>query len=440
MEALDTLASEALSNGNGNGNGQELEPMGELEAEEAAGGPPMPAVGVEGAAIKASLVQDVDATTAGQASIMGGGGVGDAAMAAVDDRLDTGELPHTNGYINQRDEHNHNGQVDYARVAKLTGNQEENERVPPLSNDIDQPLRQGELQGEPEQPAPGVDTSVSLDQIDLPASIQPPSLPSPTSISPPRPPAELSQTLPQPLDSHSNPAEQEKVLTSHLPSSSFSSSSSPSRQLDPLVPPSSSSLATITSLPGGDLEPIQPSMDSLPEDPTPLPSQLVSSTVSQTDLSQEGPSSAIPIIEQALPFTRSPYEPTIPTNSISIPPSHPDSIAPPSISPTLAKRPFEPDNSSQSIPYQGNQMEPIVKRQKVSPDTEDHFANQAAIDAAGIPRDLLQENTDASMMDNSTMDQSLIDQSLDNHRVDGEASPAVSTFVFLFFADLSDFS
>ena len=441
MEALDTLASEALSNGHSEAqrkrsmaDASEAEPVGELEAEEAAGGPPMPAAGIEGAATKGALLDGAveKATSAGHALRMGGGGVGDAAMAAVDDRVDTGDLPHTNGYsevlptnghflLNDKEE-----EVDYARVANLTGTDGGNERVPDMSVDVDQPARESE-QGQPDQPAPGPDASVPLEHID-PSIPSLPSLDASSSSSLPssRPPAEFQQTIPQPLDSYSQPAEQETI--SHLPVPMARPDLLTSSLSSAQAPPSFHETAAAPAAPlASDVPPH--SMHALPDDPTPLPSQLVSASVPQTDLTQDAASSAIPPEVQALPSTRS-YESTMPTNASAIPPTHPDFVAPASISPTIAKRPFEPDNSAHSLPYQGDYMEPIVKRQKISPDAEDQIANQAAMSASGIlPRDSEYDagvaSADPSMLDNSMLDQSTIDQSLDNQKLDGEASPAV---------------
>jgi hypothetical protein len=411
----------------------QIEAEESLEKEEAAGGPPMPAAGVEGAAIKQSIplaaeqAQDQPATKPADALMSGGGGVGDAAMAAVDDRLDTGDLPHTNGYTQELTGSSENPQgngagvsVDYGRVANLTG--DEGEQVPPMSFDIDQPAAEApKPAGEPEQgeaipPAPGAESTAPLSLSPKPSSPLPPfpssaeesmSIPQANSI---QPPAESQQTIPQPLDSHSQPSEQATV--SQLPSGhteeQMQATSQPEQQ--PLSQMSASPLPPLPTQPS-----FSPSMDSLPQDPAPLPSQLVNQSVPQTDLSQAGPEAAIPASQQLQQSAgqQSPYEPSgqpttsssssfeaFPTEqqqqpqqnghatdaSTSFPPTHPDFVAPPEISPSLAKRPFEPDNSSASLPYQGDVIEPTFKRQKVSPDTEDQHAFQSAMSAAGFPK------------------------------------------------------
>lgn len=452
MDALTAVASQAAHlngtepeqhvNGSASTGGQEevYEPVGSLEAEEA-GGPRMPGAGQEAAALKGPVDEQKEhPTSAGQASLIGGGGVGDAAMAAVDDRVDTNELPHTNGDLLQdapSEDRTAQAEVSYERVANLTGEQG-HERAPDMSFDVDQPARlekdpaaAAPAHGDAEQqrteavePAPGhQETPVPTGQPDLSEPAQPAPLdqaplppssststlqPEQDAVQPVKASTEFQQTTPASLELQSQRQQ-------HDP---YSEEASPPSGVPMPLPtsPSSSSAQQQPSLPQ---EAPPASMDALPEDPAPLPSQLVNHSAPVTDMQLEGPSSSLSEDQKLQqPATQagdgSPtFDPTLAADQPRVPPTHPDSVVPDPENNSLQKRPFEPDNSIQSRLYQGDTTEPSTKRQKVSPDAEG-----SPVLPPPPPQEQEQEQTLAPVTDGvakgqEDADMSMIDQSLD---------------------------
>lgn len=387
MEALTAVASEAAHiNGTDsvpskpvNGGGEqteEYEPVGSLEAEEQ-GGPRMPGAGQEAAALKGPVDEEKEhPTSAGQAVTMNGGGVGDAAMAAVDDRLDTNELAHTNGdLLNDAPAEDREGQaeVDYGRVASLTG-EEGRERAPEMSFDVDQPAR---LDSKPESAAQGDAEAQRTEAVE----------PAPGHDEAPVPAGQPDLSEPVPAD----------------PVASVSAEAQPTAE--------SSSLP---SQPPAESEAPPASMDALPDAPAPLPSQLVNHTAPVNDMQFEEPATSIPSEEKLpQPTTQAgeppaAYDPSL-AEGAAIPPTHPEAVAPDSISPSLQKRPFEPDNSQESKPYQGDVTEPVQKRQRTSQD------GSGEEDGSAVPAEQEQPQTAAGQ---GQGDMSMIDQSLDYQQDD----------------------
>lgn len=415
----------------------------------------MPAAGQAGAAMKPSLeavmttnedgsssVQDYStSTTAAQAahlpavengvSVPELAGTGDAAMAAVDERLDPAgplenSLPHTNGYIEQattNGEHRADS-VDYSKVANLTGSttdaNEGGERVPPMSFDIDQPAREEaapETQGEAILPAPGtLETQQPVEEIDTMEDIRPAEGPqeevtvaeTATAAAPatavesevameeaaqqPEQSGLSSQTEQQPTEAPQPEEQPAEVLQPEEPMEQVSEqppsapvSEQPPSESAPV--PEQSASAEANEQPATDT--FNPSMDSLPDAPAPLPSQLVNHTVPSTDLDQAGPAPAAPseVIAPAVQETSA-------VESLA-PEADPSSVVPPAAASstmpepsTTTKRPYEEDTSVAEVPAtdlatSGQDSvatptaataaavaadEPHVKRQKMSPE------------------------------------------------------------------------
>lgn len=381
-----------------------------IEQEEAAGGPPMPAAGVEAAATKAALPvregeTDAPATTAGEALTAGAGGVGDAAMAAIDDRLDTGDLPHTNGHSEDAPQVPGDGAgvaVDYGRVANLIGN--EGEQVPTMSFDIDQPAMEApqstgdEVAGAADEPAPGpmhaeepaaaeiASTDSQLHAND--ASPIPATSAVPDDTHQARASSESQHVDPQlsaePASSfvEQRAAETAQPTPSPLPQAEAAASAS----LEQSDRVGFSSLADLV-----DSQPAPPvSMDALPSDPTPLPSQLVSGSVDRTDAPMNTSENASSGFDAA----------TAPTDPSIAQPEPSSAVSPPLVSPSLNKRPLEPETSQASFADDGSDLiEPELKRQKVSPEpvAEEAFKSESANDSMSI--DAVQTTESANIAD-----------------------------------------
>ena len=441
---LDTLASEASSEAALAVEGgkrpaehapQEQEAQKEgneeqsLEAEEAAGGPPLPPAGQEAAAVKPDLFHQEHTDSepnggAGEAlhsEVLGG--VGDAAMAAVDDRLDSkGEqaLPHTNGYIDNAQDKAVGNEVDSTRV------EDEGGRVPLMSTDVEQPTRQqvngdaSSQQPEPEQhqqqgeailPAPGADKSVPMEQIDEQQQQAPANgLPhlnghghegvNGTAQSPSAQPSTST------LHDEPGPAEARSQDQPPLPMDALLDASDKSD-----VPSNEGGAVSTVSQPLPNQQQPPLSMDALPDDPAPLPSQLVQGHApTSTDIHQNVTASSLPQDEQQQSAPRSPFtsgEPTIPANAERVPQTHPATMSGLSAdlaSPSLAKRPFEPDTEdARARDYFGEAIEePSSKRQKLTPPPpaasgaeQSTEAPQQALDdaATGPPAGVQEQNS-----------------------------------------------
>ena len=397
-----------------------------VEAEETGNGAPkMPPAGVEGAAVKPTLEldqqehqQQLPNGGAGEAlhSENGLAGTGDAAMAAADSRLDTGELPHTNGYVSDAQDQQQGNEVDYGRVAALTGEESTGagEKAPPMSMDIEQPADrqvdaqdpEPEKQGEAMEPAPGQTQTngeaaaaegdaMSLDNIlssansghaeqsSLPREEVPQTNGHPAAEEtaahapqePPRPTSEFQQTVPEPASSLGQPSEQDVV--SKLPTPATSQT----LQADPSFPVTEASQPAFQQPPASETAPPL-SMDALPDAPAPLPSQLVNHSIPSVTGAQFDSSlpPSLDASEQQQAPPRSPFtsgEPTIPADAERVPPTNPQTMPEGSLpqslaSPSLAKRPFEPDTSNPDArDYFGDATEPQVKRQRMSPPVGD---------------------------------------------------------------------
>ena len=363
-----------------------------LEAEEAAGGPPLPPAGQEAAALKPDLFHQEHRDSepnggAGEALHSDvPGGVGDAAMAAVDDRLDSkGEqaLPHTNGFIDNAEDKAVRNEVDSTRVEHEGG------RVPSMSVDVEQPARQqangdgSSRQPEPEQqqgeailPAPGADESVPLEQIDEQQQ--------PSANGLPHLNGEGHEGVNGAAQSLSAQPSSSTLQDDPVPAEETRSQDQAPLNIDTLLnapekpnDPSNGGGADPTpSKPLSEEQQPPLSMDALPDDPAPLPSQLVQGHApTSTDIHQDVTASSLPQAEQQQPAPRSPFtsgEPTIPADAERVPPTNPATMPGLSAdlaSPSLAKRPFEPDTEdARARDYFGEAIEePSSKRQKLTP-------------------------------------------------------------------------
>lgn len=377
-----------------------------LSVEEAAGGPPMPPAGQQGLALKEAIgaipppddhihIQSPPTESSRLAL-----GHGDAAMAAIDTRLDEdAPIPHTNGYLEQglpqsngeQGEQDQPNELEYQRVVEvanstdqqvqegLTGQQE---HIPPMSMDIEHP------QGleEPELPLPIAESVESAHEAQLAVdSMQ--GAPSTSET--------LGEaTLPAPGQDNAQPLseiEPEPTSTTTIapvPSTATEEESAARTQNEPSLPPAG-----------------ETSLSSIPDTPAPLPSQLVNHTAPTTDATQsltaEASSTSSPSATSA-PQTleNGTTAPTTaegeqqPERKANAPPSSLsnllDSSAPtpegpssssfsaPIPSPSLMKRPFEDEGISSNADaaaeanYFGSaheeDSEPSSKRQRVSPE------------------------------------------------------------------------
>lgn len=411
---LDTLASEAAVVQHQNGdvvqveerqavvedNGDDDTP---LSVEEAAGGPPMPPAGQQGAALKEAIgalppaddhVHVPNSPPAPQeSSLMGGHG--DAAMAAIDIRLDEdAPIPHTNGYLEQGlnagEELQQPNELEYERVVQVANSTDqdvqegvvaaqEEDRIPPMSMDIDQP--QGIEEPDSELPLPiaqslesAREASLAVDSLlgapSASESIGEAILPAP------------GQNNEQPLSQLEPEPEITTAVQESLPS-----------------PP-----AQETALPAG-----ESTLSSIPDTPAPLPSQLVNHTVPTTDATLSLPSPSSETAPESSSTTAPPQILENGTSSIeSVEPQQRQTNAPPASlsnlldssaptpegpistfspsyapipSPSLTKRPLEDDytsnadaNAAAEANYfgistaQDEAGEPSFKRQRVSPE------------------------------------------------------------------------
>jgi len=191
---------------------------------------------------------------------------------------------------------------------------------------------------------------------------------------PPRPTSEFQQTVPEPASSLGQPSEQD--VASKLPTPT-----SQTLQADPSFTVTEASQPASQQPPASETAPPL-SMDALPDAPAPLPSQLVNHSIpSVTDAQFDSSLPAtLDASEQQQAPPRSPFtsgEPTIPADAERVPPTNPQTMPEGSLpqslaSPSLAKRPFEPDTSNPDArDYFGDATEPQVKRQRMSPPVGD---------------------------------------------------------------------
>lgn len=308
-------------------------------------------------------------------------------MAAVDDRLDREDLalPHTNGYVNgngngsttsppSQEQLQQPNELDYKNIVDTVNatstEPTSEERIPAISTDVDQP------QG--------------LEEPDVPQQQQQPTLVSSSSV--------FEEGKGEGVVSQS-----ESLGEAILPAPG-QDNSVPLEQVEPELPSISSTTAQTQAT-----EPsFTPSLDSLPDAPAPLPSQLVNETApSLTDATQgvveqlsndnttttsdaQPTASLSALLDSSAPTPTAPtsFEPSTVTMETEdgVPPSSApvSAVSPfPAHSPSLAKRPFEPDTSSTDASYFGadaqavaaggssavieGQEEPSLKRQKISP-------------------------------------------------------------------------
>lgn len=439
-----------------------------LSVEEAAGGPPMPPAGQQGAALKEAIGAVPPAgdhlhiqSPSTQPEALSIGGHGDAAMAAIDSRLDEdAPIPHTNGYLELS--HQSNGaagqgeqgqpnELDYQRVVEVANSTSQDvqegagqqEHIPPVSMDIEHP------QGleEPHLPAPAESDSLGQGATSASESLGEAILPAP------------GQDNAQPL------SEVEPEATDSSTALQETAASAPQE----------------ANLPGGET-----SLASIPDTPAPLPSQLVNHTAPTTDGTQnlpppagsEGADPSQQILENgSATSTNAEQQPAAPERPANAPPASLsnllDSSAPtpeapdaaPSISslapvpsPSLAKRPFE--ETSASINDEANYFgtpasmqeeggEPSSKRQRVSPEamTEGHSGQgsmqldgqhrtegssqqgMSTVDADGdadaeadAEGDSDLPSVPSKMEESASADVSMIDQSLDMSTADQSIS------------------
>lgn len=461
---LDTLASEAVVHQNGEGDQeppqeaattivnnnkldssssqlQQQQPLDDdntpLSVEESAGGPPMPPAGQQAAALKEAIgaVPPADdhihlqspPTEPAVLSL----GHGDAAMAAIDTRLDEdAPVPHTNGYLEQglpstgsngveEAEQAQPNELDYQRVVEVAnstsqdvqeGQSGQAEHIPPMSMDVEHP------QGleEPELPLPIAESVESANEARLAVD----SLSGDPSTS-----ETLGEaTLPAPGADNAQPLES---VEAEQPQVAIASATAAAASLEAAVPSEQEQAQA------GEF-----SLASLPDEPTPLPSQLVNATAPTTDATQSLP--PLPSTEQpassseqqaqiSITSSDAQQQPQILENGSTIPssaseeqpraPNAPpsslsnllDSSAPtpepptpssfaPIPSPSLAKRPFEDDTTTSSSAAQataeanyfgtgsgeGESSEPSSKRQRVSPEAMSQPGTGAASPAMQV--------------------------------------------------------
>jgi len=451
---LDTLASEAsavvdqhqngdkedqeqqaplpskMADSNVDGNDDDNTP---LSVEEAAGGPPMPPAGQQGAALKEAIgaipppddhihIQSPAAEPATLAF-----GHGDAAMAAIDTRLDEdAPIPHTNGYLEQGfpqsngdEQAQQPNELDYQRAVEVAnstsqdvqeGASAQQEHIPPMSMDVEHP------QGleDPELPLPITQSLESAREASLAVDSLLPAAPSASES--------LGEAvLPAP------------GLDNAQPLSEIEPESAATATLQEPTPSSE-------TLPAG-----ESTLSSIPDDPAPLPSQLINHTAPTTDATLSLPpitteatleSAATPpqTLENGSPPAAAETQPERQANappaslsnlldSSAPTPEGPSSSYAPIPSPSLAKRPFEDDsttsfadaNAAAEANYFGSSnaqeegSEPLTKRQRVSPEaiSEQTSLRTTSATAEGMQVDAQSQSSAPASADVQQQDQQL---------------------------------